>query len=188
MMPFLHSKPRWHLLPRFFFHPPFMILIILLIIILILINIPFFPMLVLTDGQTDQVLERFSLQNNNKFSILYIHSIHRTPVQEFYHVDKQLNIVLDKVIFESYGVGIPSEIENGEKFKIENGKFILDSIHRVFPYFDQRVGQVIANHKLLIQNKELPLSKLTVPGHWIRFEATKSNLVQWIKGRDRNES
>ncbi len=152
-----------------------------------ILSAPFIPMLTLMDGKTKNIILQFPIKENEGFSLRYIHSIHRTPVEEFFYIDNEYNIIAEKTIFESYGVGIPSNVEEGQIFYRENGKFVIDHIQRVLPYFDQRIGQVIANHHLRIKGLEIPLKEVTSPGNWIRFEVSKRSILQYLKGGSWNE-
>ena len=185
----LNNKPGRHFLPRFlydFFFKHWKVSITLTVLLVILM-IPFIPMLTLMDGKTKHTVLQFPIEINEGFSIQYIHSIHRTPVEEYFYIDNDYNIVAEKTIFESYGVGIPSNIEEGQVFYQENGKFVIDHIQRVLPYFDQRIGQVIANHQLRIKGIEIPLNKVTTPGNWVRFKVTNRSILQYLKGGSWNE-
>jgi hypothetical protein len=134
----------------------------------------------LSQSDGDRVLLTIPLQVKEPFYIRYIHSIHLTPVIEKYYVDEAENIVVDSVTYESYGVGMPSDLEPGQTFRQEDGKFIVGNMNRKLPYFDQRIGQVIANHTLIIRNQEIPLSEVSRPGSSVRFQATKETAAQII--------
>jgi hypothetical protein len=139
---------------------------------------PVYPALTMTNGRTKQLVFAERIQTGQSFSIQFIHSIHRTPVQEKYHVDGNLNIVLDELIYESYGVGNPSGPEAGQTFREENGKFIIGNMKRVLPYFDQAIGQIIANHQLELKGNWVPLSQYSPPGSWVRIQAKKVSAWQ----------
>jgi len=177
-----YKKPRRQFIPRFFFNVHWNSSIEIIFIMLLLINLPIQTMLTIKDGETGKIVFNIPIQVGGQFSIRYIHSIHKTPVTEFYSINKDLNIVVDKVIFKTYGVGMQSDIEAGEKFKIENGNYVLNHLNRVLPYFDQRIGQVIANHQLTIGNNTIPLSKISKSGNWIRFQVKKESLFEILKG------
>lgn len=177
-MSFFLSKTRRNKSPRFFSKT----IIITVLLVIILITIPVTPVLTLTAGDTNKTLFYTSIKDKQEFSIKYIHSIHLTPVTEEFYINKKLQIVVDKTIFDTFSVGIPSELEEGQTLKVENGKFIISNINRTLPYFDQRVGQVVANHQLIIDGKQIPLASLIQPGKWMRFQVKKWNLFQLMKG------
>lgn len=186
----LKSKAGWggnQYLPNFLqFSKKLKIYIFTSLIILILISFfvlwPLYPALTFTDGKTNRLVGVISVSSKDSFAIHYTHSIHKTPVIEKYIVDEKYNIVVDELIYESYGVGMPSSIEPGQTFRQENGTYIIGNINRALPFFDQVVGQV-ANHQLVIHDKTISLADLTKPGHWLRIQIQKVSLIRlWKEG------
>ncbi|MFC4767361.1 DUF1850 domain-containing protein [Effusibacillus consociatus] len=123
------------------------------------------------------------MDSDSKFSVQYTHSIHRTPIIEKYSIDDNMNIVLDEVVFESYGVGVSSDLEPGQTFTEENGKFIIGNMNRRFPFFDQRIAQMVGTHILKVNNREISLADLSPPGSWLRFQAAKETAWQRVERR-----
>jgi hypothetical protein len=141
------------------------------------------PALTLTTGKTNKTVYAEPINVGERFIIQFTHSIHKTPVVEEYFIDTGYNIVLDQVTFETYGVGNPSSIESGQTFTQKDGKYIIGNMNRVLPYFDQAIGQVIANHQLIIKNEQIAFSELSQPGSWVRIEVKKVSLFTIWKGR-----
>lgn len=154
--------------------------LIILVILLTLITIPFFPHLVIVDGESGNILYIKSFLLEKEFMISYIHSIHLTQIEELYMIN-DCNIILNEVHYDTYSVGMPSELSEGEVFEIKDGMFIISNMNRVFSSFDQRVGQVISDHTLIIGNNKIKLDKITSPGSWIRFEVRKFSIISLIK-------
>ncbi|GAX91232.1 hypothetical protein EFBL_2898 [Effusibacillus lacus] len=152
-----------------------------IIVIIWALNVPFLTSLAIKDGNSGQVLLSLPMKPDDSFSLRYIHSIHRTTVIEKYYIDEHLNLVVDEMIFDSYGVGIPSELEPGQQLAMENGKFILRNVNRKLPYFDQRIGQEIANHVLMVKGREIPLSWISLPGSSVRFQAIRETSLQYFE-------
>jgi hypothetical protein len=140
--------------------------------------LPLFPVLELRQSNDDKRLLALPIQVGETFMIRYTHSIHLTPVLESYYIDKNLNIVVDSVTYDSYGIGMPSDIEPGQTFTQVDGKFVIGNINRRLPFFEQRVGQVIANHVLIAGGREIPLRTVITPGSSIRFQAGKESWIQ----------
>lgn len=65
--------------------------------------------------------------SDGRFDHVYIHSIHLTPVVERFKVLPDAagapTLHLFELVYESYGVGMPSDTEDG--FSLVDGKFIL---------------------------------------------------------------
>lgn len=68
----------------------------------------------------------------------YIHSIHKTPVDEVFIV-KNDELILTQVRYDSYGVGMPTGEEEG--FTLQDGRFIVN-LRRTFKQIDIRVSPV----------------------------------------------
>jgi len=64
---------------------------------------------------------------DGRFDHVYLHSIHLTPVVERFRVlagpTGSPTMHLYELVYESYGVGMPSDMEDG--FSLVDGKFIL---------------------------------------------------------------
>ncbi|MDQ0902315.1 DUF1850 domain-containing protein [Paenibacillus sp. V4I7] len=140
------------------------------------------PALTIRQVADGEVVFQSRMEKNGRFSLTYIHSIHRTPIEERFFINEKRQMVLDSMIFESYGVGIPSSLEGNETFRMENGKMRIENIHRTLEMFELRIGQVIADHKLLLRDQVIPLSQLSMPGSAVRFEISSLNIWVYLKG------
>lgn len=156
-------------------------LLLVLVLLFILVIIPFFPHLVIIDGETNVILYSKFFLLEKEFMIRYIHSIHLTPIEELYRINDK-NIVLFEMHYDTYSVGMPSELNEGEVFEQKDGKFVISNMNRIFSNIDLRIGQIISNHTFIIDNEEIELDKITTPGSWIRFEVRNFNIVDLIKG------
>lgn len=65
---------------------------------------------------------------------------------------------------------------------MKDGKYYIRDMKRDFSWIDISVGQVNANHRLLIQNKTIPLSSFSAPGSVVRVKKQKLALWQLWKG------
>ena len=75
----------------------------------------------------------------------YIHSIHKTPVDEVFIV-KSSDLILTQVKYDSYGVGMPTD--EGEGFTLQDGRFLVN-LQRTFKQIDVRVSPV-PDHGIII--------------------------------------
>jgi len=94
------------------------------------------PALLISD-EKGQSLAKIPLENGT-FVHRFIHSIHRTAVDEEFHVTGRL-LVLSGLRYDSYGVGMPTD--GGESFRIEDNRFVID-LHREFDRLDIRVSHL----------------------------------------------
>jgi hypothetical protein len=123
-------------------------------------NIEKGKILVIQNNTTGEELE-FYLPDNS-FSLGYIHSVMKTPAEEFFYVNNNNEIVLQKTIYQSYGVGLPFLPEEGE-LSVEDGKFIL--------YMNRTL-------------KEINMIISPIPKHWLQIGDTKYQLMDILKEPD----
>lgn len=95
---------------------------------------------------------------NNRFSLGYIHSVMKTPAEEFFHVNINNKIVLEKTIYESFGVGLPFSAKQ-EDFELVDDKFIL-YINREYNLINMIISPI--------------------PEHWLQIEDKKYELMDFL--------
>jgi len=165
--------PRWLKAPRFFKS----MLVLLAMIMLLIMFLPLFSYFIIIDGQSGIILYKTPIEVKDQFSIKFIHSTNLTPVEELYRVDKDLNIQLFELHFDTYSVGMESSLNEGELLELKDGKIIIKNMNRVFPYIDLRVGQIIANHTITINDRDLVLSNIISPGSLVRIQVRKLSIL-----------
>ncbi len=108
-----------------------------------------------------------------EFTLIFIHSVHRTPVYETYLIGDDNKFILKEVRYSSLGVGMPFTDEGGV-FTNENGQFVLQ-FTRVFESIPIRVSP-IPDHAIKIGDKTYPLLEFAQPDSLIEIRA-KDKLV-----------
>ncbi|MGB7998815.1 MAG: DUF1850 domain-containing protein [Anaerobacillus sp.] len=153
------------------------------VLILVVFLYPFFPVMALEKGETGKVLAFVPFEDDqSNFDIRYTHSVHKTPVQESYYVSDSGEIVQYELSYQNFAIGMPSNAAEGERFVQDEDGYKIKDMNRKFPYIDLRTGQVVANHMLLVQDKEIEFSKIIEPGSWVHLESESISLWQWMKG------
>lgn len=156
-----------------------------------ILNLAFIPILLFTPMKeclvfqfqnSGHVLAYIPISKGDPFQIKYTHSIHLSDVVDFYFVTKDGNIKQYELMYEDFSIGMPANASEGETFVQKNGKYYLKNMNRIFPSFDLRVGKVRANHTLIYDQKEYPLSRFIEPGTWVRLKIERINLWQQWKG------
>lgn len=109
---------------------------LLILSVAMVLSISTEPLLLLFDGDGRKVAA-LPLEGGG-FVHRYIHSIHKTPVDEEFIVSGR-KLELIRLRYDSYGVGMPSDA--GEAFRIEDNRFVID-LHRTFDRLDIRVSNV----------------------------------------------
>ncbi|MDO6656392.1 DUF1850 domain-containing protein [Anaerobacillus sp. 1_MG-2023] len=152
-------------------------------LILVVFLYPFFPVMALEKGESGKVLAYVPFEDDSaNFDIRYTHSVHKTPVQESYYVSESGEIVQYELSYENFAIGMPSNADAGERFVQDKDGYKIKDMNRKFPFIDMRTGQVVANHVLLVQDKEIELSRIIEPGSWLHLESETISLWQWMKG------
>ncbi len=114
-------------------------------------------LLVMQNNTTGQKIEFYLPQR--QFSLGYMHSVMKTPAEEFFRINKNNEIVLEKTVYESFGVGLPF-LADGNDFEIEDGKFILKT-----NYILKEINMIIS----------------PIPEHWLRIGDMKYELMDILK-------
>ncbi|WP_153125005.1 DUF1850 domain-containing protein [Peribacillus tepidiphilus] len=166
------------------FKRPLSILLPLLFLVLILffIFIPFQKSVVFYYENTDTLLAYLPLEKNHTFQIKYTHSIHLSDVVETYEATNKGEIRQTELEFEDFAIGMPANAGQGEKFVKEDGKYYIKNMNRVFPYIDLKVGQVRANHRLIVNGQEYEMKSFVKPGTWVRIDIEKLSFWKRMKG------
>ncbi|HZG85323.1 DUF1850 domain-containing protein [Paenibacillus sp.] len=146
---------------------------------------PFTLSLTVTEEETNELALAVSVRPGDTFGIRFIHSVHRTPVEETYRIDANSVMVLERVVYETYGVGNPSGAEPGQRFRIEDGKLIVESFGRTFDVIRLRIGQKVANHELIADGVSVPLANVSEPGSRVRIEIKKLSVWRLLHATER---
>jgi hypothetical protein len=160
----------------------FLYLSIFLIIIILFAVIPQHQAIVFQPNNTKATLAYIPIKDVTTFQIRYTHSIHLSDVVESYKITPDQKLQQVELMYEDFAIGMPSNAEAGETFEQKNGSYYIKNMKRIFPFFHLRIGQVIANHKVIFNNKEYPLSRSIAPGSSVKVEIRKLNYFELWKG------
>lgn len=101
--------------------------------------------------------------------IRFIHSVQKTPVEEYLHLEDDLQTIqLDSTIYHSFGVGLPF-LETDGNWRQEGDLFILENMDRHFPSLSLRTG-LGTQLTLTVDNVEYRLYEKYQPGHRIDIQ------------------
>lgn len=79
--------------------------------------------LIVEDQKTGEA--KLFFPDSNHFELGYTHSVSLTPVDEFFEITEDKKLILQKTVYESFGVGLPYEQMCDTDFEIIDGKFVL---------------------------------------------------------------
>lgn len=122
------------------------------------------PAIILLDERGAR-LARIALEDS-RFVHRYMHSIHKTPVDEEFYVEGD-SLELIRLRYDTYGVGMPSD--SGDGFRIEDGRFVVD-LHRSFKRLDIRVSH-LPGHGIVANGDFLPFTTWVEPESVIVLKA-----------------
>lgn len=100
-----------------------MILGITLLVTLVITGLHERTILVVEDQKTGE--SKMFFPDSNHFELGYTHSVLLTPVDEFFEITEDKKLMLQKTVYESFGVGLPYEQLHDADFEIIDGKFIF---------------------------------------------------------------
>ncbi|WJV31647.1 DUF1850 domain-containing protein [Rossellomorea sp. AcN35-11] len=106
--------------------------------------------------------------------------MHLSEVEEFYRQSTN-QIQQTMLLYEDTAIGMPSNAEGNESFEVtKEGKYLLSNMDRIFSFIDIRIGQVVANHRLVVEGEAYPLADYFDKGSVVRMQLKKqSHYDQW---------
>jgi len=152
---------------------------IIVIVFALFFFVPFARKFIILNYNTNQILYLSSVKPGDRFSIIYTHSVNKSPVEDQFIIDDEYKIMLFKSIFKSFGAGIPATSDNGIRFE-----FFKDRIevlyNRRIDKFLLSIG-TIADHRFVMDGKNIRLSELSDPQSSVYFTTDKITLFQLLK-------
>lgn len=117
------------------------------------------PYLILRDGETDNVLAAFPVNERDEFSITFIHSVNNSPVTDVYRIQSG-EIYVVRTIYYSFGAGVQTLIEENQTLEYgDDGSMIISGFDRPMDHLSYIVGTV-SDHKLEINGESISLREL----------------------------
>jgi len=140
--------------------------LIILLALLVVIPLFFFPVPTLVVGQQNKAdVLIIPLFKDKTFSYFYIHSVQKTPVQEYFSAAPDNTLILTSTEFKSLGVGLPFLADEGT-FKNQQGTFLITDINRKFPQIN--IGIIpLAQQALIYKNQFIYFNDYFSPGAMI---------------------
>ncbi|MGD9569347.1 MAG: DUF1850 domain-containing protein [Sedimentibacter sp.] len=138
--------------------------------------IPFFKQFTIINGKTNNIVFSRSIDSYKDFYISFIHSVNKTPVNEYYRIEHD-KFIAYKTTFYSYGAGMPeiSEIPGAQIKFNEYGLIEIDNINREFIEFTYMVG-TYADHTLHTESESFKLEKYVEPQEPALFKISRVSI------------
>jgi hypothetical protein len=82
------------------------------------------------DWRTGEILAETPAPVGGRLFFGWIHSLERIPWNEYYHIDEDLNLILDAITFPAFGAGIPEN--KGKVCYVRDGLIHMEEIGQKF--------------------------------------------------------
>ncbi len=133
--------------------------------------------ILLTNGDTGEILGVFPISPGDEFSVSFIHSVNKTPVTDVFEV-REGSIYAVRTIYYSFGAGVQTEIEEGQTLDYgEDGSMIVSGIDKRIDKLSYIVGTV-SDHILEIKGQAISLRELCGKNTVVRFSAGRRLFVK----------
>ena len=170
---------------KYFLSKKKLFIIVLLIMIILLSFVPFRSALVFYDENTDNIDAYLPINEGDTFQLIWKHSIHLTDVVEKYIIMDNKNIKQTEIVYEEFGIGMPSNALEGEEFFYEDGKYHVKNLNNIFPEINLRNGKTVSENRLVWGQKnehKVYLNEYFEPGAWFTVKVENLSLWQSLKG------
>ena len=125
----------------------------------------------ISDMETGEALYGDRVEDGERFSVTYIHSVERSPVKEVFEV-RGTEIYTMESHTESFGAGMPYE---GEVMELEDGKFVISDINRRVHGGTLRIRpSSVFPHHILIGDDDIVISDEPFKGRNLEVEVTRT--------------
>lgn len=122
-------------------------------------------------GADGEVLFSHPVRVGESFSISFIHSVNLSPVEEIFEVRRAGELALTALEFETFGAGMPTELEPGQTMKrLPDGKMRVDGFNRIL----SEMHILVTSHTLHLGSHSVPLYSLTSEGQRISLRVLRS--------------
>jgi len=155
---------------------------IILIACMLFFFVPVARKFIITNYSTNHLLYLSNVNIGDRFSIIYTHSVNKSPVEDQFIIDDEYNIMLSKSIFKSFGAGIPSTSDSGMKFEFFKDRIEVSYNNRKIDKLILSIG-TIADHRFIMNGKDIRLSELSDPQSSVYFSIDKITLFQLLLAR-----
>src|SRR5690625_795742 len=159
--------------------------VILLFTVLIFLFSPIKQSLVFYDENTNDIEAYLRMESQDTFQIIFTHSIHLTDVVEKYVVLDNQHIQQYEMVYEEFGIGMPSNAQGDEEFVHEDGKYHIKNMENIFPEIKLRNGKAVSDHRLVWGSDHEYITEFNnyfEPGAWCTIKSDKLSLWQMIQG------
>ena len=118
------------------------------------VNLPILKVFSISNRKVSDNCYYISAKKISGFEISYTHSVNKGRVHDFYTIQPDDSLLLDKTLFVSYGAGIPEPEETpGADFLVTDDGYMISNLHRKVEKLTMAVG-LIANHAIALYDSQ----------------------------------
>ena len=112
--------------------------------------------LTVRDRDTNKIYSKYRLDDGDRFSVTFIHSVNKTPVTDIYEIEDK-HIFVEECLYYGFGAGVQSQLNPGEVLtSTDDGGMLISNIHQNRDNVGYIVGTV-SDHILTIDDEEISL-------------------------------
>jgi hypothetical protein len=116
------------------------------------------PVLEILDAVSGKAYNMRPVDEGSEFAIEFVHSVNNSPIRETFTVEGR-KIRPVSVRFYSFGAGMPSELEEGQRLSRDGDALVISGFNRAFTELNYIVGTV-SDHLLFINGQAISLRNL----------------------------
>lgn len=136
------------------------------------------PYLVFYKENSQEIVALLPVEYEASFSIIFVHSIHLKDVFETYRIRKDNQIEQTEIIYEEFGIGMPSHAPKGATFIQKENRYHIQNLGIIMPLMKIRNGKTVSEHRLCWQDKkgkehQVYFNQYFTPGAWFTLEVKK---------------
>lgn len=155
-------------------------------LLILLAFIPTQTSLVFYKENTPEITAYLPIKQEQTFQIIFTHSIHLTDVIEKYKITKDKQIKQYEIVYEEFGIGMPSNAQEGEEFEYKDGKYHIKDLNNIFPSINIRNGKTVSKNRFIWEDANHEEHKVYFndffePGAWFHVKVAKISLFQTWK-------
>ena len=134
--------------------------IILIIAATLFIAAPRPYCLTVRDHETGKIYARYPMEEGERFSIAFKHSINLSPVIDVYYIEDG-EIYIEETIYYHFGAGVQTQLNEGETLSYgEDGSMIVGNIHQLRSGVVYIVGTLYDHMLTLNDEQQVNLAQL----------------------------
>lgn len=166
----------------------FFAIFLIITLFLIILFVPFRTSIVFLKENTNHMQAFLPMRKGDTFQIIFKHSIHLTDVVEKYQITDNSKIKQYEIVYEHFGIGMPSNANEGETFAYEDGKYYIKNLDNIFSSINIRNGKTVSEHRLVwgppddVERHLVRFNTYFKPGAWFTVKIEKISLWQYLTG------